>query len=224
MGNAYCFDELTAGQAVRLEQERRAARAARLARGSSSGSSLFNTRTIGAQLRRLLPVPDVIQRTDYTCGPACLRATLEMYGLGSPDEMAIAKIAKTTSADGTTPENLAEAARYYGLEAQVRQGMSIADLSQYVHAGVAVIVDYQAWRDAPSNTPWATHWGDGHYSVVMDVDRTFVTLQDPWIIGRCEKIPHHEFLERWHGGENVPEERFMNGGVVVRPPRGFRRP
>ena len=58
----------------------------------------------------MLSLPDVMQATDYTCGPASVLSYVTYY---QPDnevrELEIAKMAKTDEDYGTSPYDLADA-------------------------------------------------------------------------------------------------------------------
>ena len=199
-GRVFQFGQLRTTQVVRLE------------RAARTSADLYIT-----DGPRLLPVPDLMQRKEFTCGPSALRAVLALYGR-HVSEAHLARAARTSAATGTEPEDLARAAGLFGLQARVRSGMTLLDLKHSVLLGVAVIVNYQAWREPEACTPWQRSWGSGHYAVVVGVDRSYVYLQDPWILGRPDRIRRDEFLTRWHGGEDREGRRFMTGGVVVQPP------
>jgi predicted double-glycine peptidase len=168
----------------------------------------------------VLAIPDVMQRRDYTCGPASLRAVLGFHGRKDVDEEELARRAGTNGATGTDPFALARAAEASGLVARVCLGMRVADLRRHVEEGTAVIVNYQA---PPTSVPpagsWATHWGDGHFGVVAGVDEETIAIADPWILGGPDRIPIREFVDRWHGGEDRDGHRFVRGGIVLWPAR-----
>ncbi len=166
-------------------------------------------------------MPDVLQVEDYTCGPASLRAVLAAFRMPTVAELRIAQLAKTTPEAGTKIHDLADAATAIGLEADVRSHMTVDDLKVALSSGALVVVDYQAWREDTSK-PWRDHWGDGHYAVVVGVTDSDVILEDPWMLGAVDRMPRDEFVDRWHGDENKPGKRLMQGGLVLRPPEALQ--
>jgi predicted double-glycine peptidase len=68
----------------------------------------------------LLSVPDVMQATDYTCGPSSLSAVLGYYQYYDWRESELAARAKTTEEFGTSPENLLSAIQQLGLTASMQ--------------------------------------------------------------------------------------------------------
>lgn len=54
-------------------------------------------------------VPDVMQATDYTCGPSSATAILNYYGIDDYREMDLAELAETSSDFGTDPYVMSKA-------------------------------------------------------------------------------------------------------------------
>jgi predicted double-glycine peptidase len=164
---------------------------------------------------RLLEMPDVLQETDYTCGPATMRAVLAFLQRRQVSEKQLARLMKTNSDVGTDPYDLCNAARQLGLWAETREQMGIDDLDDCVREGVAVIVLFQAWKDPQRPEAYQEDWADGHYSAVIGVDRDNVYLEDPWVLGRIETIPRDEFMQRWHGTRNDDAAVYQLGVLVA---------
>lgn len=181
---------------------------ARLARPGQSGQRF-------ARLpRRELPVPHIRQTTDYTCGPASLLAVLRYFGKAPhAGEMSLAAEVGTTSADGSEPSAMARVARRHGLAAELRTGVTLGELARQTRLGRPVIVLFQAWSDAPSSADYARTFDNGHFAVVIGVDRHNVYLQDPWIKGARGVVSRAEFARRWHGMEG--SERLHRPAIVV---------
>jgi predicted double-glycine peptidase len=146
-------------------------------------------------LNLLKGVPDVRQPTNYSCGPTCLQAVLNYYGIDT--RMDVLMNMTNCTLNGTTPENIALAARQFGLNAEVKEGLTLQDLKNYNQQVIAVIIDCQAWTDN-KNTTWAKDKLDGHYMVLIGIDNENVYFEDPSILGSRGYIPSQEFLERWH--------------------------
>jgi predicted double-glycine peptidase len=174
----------------------------------------------GQRIRRL-NLPNVRQANGYTCGAAALQAVLRYFGKGGDlGEEELAARLGTTSENGTSPAAILRVAREHGLIATMREHMTIADLEDYVARGVPVIVDYQAWAEQP-NHDYTNDWENGHYSVVVGVDRRNVYLEDPSILGARGRIPRAEFEARWHDQE-TPSERYHRMGIALESPDPHR--
>lgn len=173
-------------------------------------------------------VPDVTQKTDYSCGPAALTAVLAYYGIALT-EAEVVREAGVNPEVGAEMEDLAAVAARRGLDARVCQGLGLADLARELRAGRPVIVLNQSWRDDPA-VPWGRDWDDGHYLVVIGLDAEQVYVEDPHpeLRGKRGFIPRAEFVERWHGwtfdqrqawgqGLLIGGKRPVPGGPVLGP-------
>ena len=113
----------------------------------------------------MLPVVSFRQSSGF-CGPAALRMVLLFYGIDK-SETALAKRCRSKRSIGTSARYIAAAARSFGLQAFVKDFADISDLEDWVEK---------------RNTPVIVSWfstDDGHYSVVVGVDKENIYLQDP---------------------------------------------
>jgi predicted double-glycine peptidase len=157
-------------------------------------------------------VPPVVQETDYTCGPACLRAVLRHFGI-TRAESTLARELNCTPADGTLPRDIIRVAREYGFTALSFEKMGQRRLSKAVKAGHPVIIAIQAWADR-SRPNYATTDDNGHYVVVVGADRKGVRILDP-VPGTEMNMSWKTLRQRWHDqdGEDEPYEQL---GVVIK--------
>jgi predicted double-glycine peptidase len=130
--------------------------------------------------RSLLPVPLVSQAWPWTCGGASLMATLLYFGVFDGPESRLDEEMGATPDNGTRVVNIVAEARRFGLTADARTGLALADLERELSHGVVVIVALQAWPTSPV-ADWRTHWEDGHYVVVVGLDSDRVYVMDPSI-------------------------------------------
>lgn len=164
-------------------------------------------------------VPDVRQGTEYSCGAAALQAVLSCWGrdIGEED---LVKLLNTDPKSGTYPEDIIRVAREMGLDAQMRENLTLEEVNASVNAGIPVIVDCQSWRSpASGNLTWADDYGDGHWMVVLGMDGKNVYLEDPYILGSRGFIPRLEFEERWHnprGWGDSDTVKQIHLGIFVR--------
>jgi hypothetical protein len=145
----------------------------------------------------LLKLPNLRQATNYSCGACALQSVLIYYGKYEDSELELAKELNTSPEWGTEPEDIVRVAKHYGLEAEIKTGLTIDDLDFCVNSQrIPVIIAYQAWSE--SALSWEVLWEDGHYSIVVGLDKHNVYLEDPSLAGSIGYIPIAEFLERWH--------------------------
>ena len=128
----------------------------------------------------MLPVQPFRQTPTY-CGPACLKMVLAYYGVHKTEK----ELARLCSTDrsGTRPEHLVRGAHKLGFHAVLKEHATLADIKTYLSRKIPVIVD---WFSAD----------EGHYSVVIGMDRTHIYLQDPEL-GKQRSIDLQTFQRIW---------------------------
>jgi predicted double-glycine peptidase len=164
-------------------------------------------------------VPDVRQSTDYTCGAAALQAVLAYWGKEEREDRLTARL-HGDSELGIHPLDILRVAREFGLSADLREGLDLADLEAALAAGTTVIVDLQAWR-GPTDLPWAETWEDGHYMVLLGMDGENLYFEDPSLLGSRGTIPRSEFVDRWHDYEGDPpldptDRKYVHMALFIR--------
>ena len=166
----------------------------------------------------LIPVPPVRQSREYTCGPASLQSVLAYYGKSFLAEGPLARKSRANYQFGTEETDLKRVARQSGLKVSARHDMTLKELRRTVQRGIPVIVGYQAWTGKRGKVDWRKVDNDGHYSVVIGMDRQKVWLMDPYMdLGKRGYIPIKEFMERWHWhARGKPARHF---GMVLRSDR-----
>lgn len=183
-----------------------------------SAASIVLSACAGSQTRELA-VPDVRQATDYTCSASALQAVLAYYGIAMREDV-LARELGATPADGAPPEAIVRVAVAHGLRATKREHMTIDDLAAEIARGHPVIVELQAWSDAP-RTSWTDDWDDGHYAIAIAVEGDRVVFEDPSVQGSRAVLSRRELEERWHdidaGYRNV-RAGIVFGGNPAAPP------
>jgi len=116
------------------------------------------------------------------CGPACLKMIFSYYGV-EKSEKELARISKCSRKMGVNAKGLLSAARLLGFKGAVRDYSSFEEIESYLKKNVPVIV---AWFSTDEK----------HYSVVVDIDREYIYLQDPEI-GRVRKLELGIFKKTW---------------------------
>ena len=162
-------------------------------------------------------VPLVKQKTDYSCGPAALLAVLRYFGAdaGASEKDLYGELG-TTSKWGTSPEPMADAASWRGLDASYEVGFSLDNLRSVLGAGGVAIVGIQAWPDSEDEVDvvWDAETGEGHYVVAIGVDAENVYCMDPSLEGAYGYMPVDEFASRWHDVEANGEFEYHPAIVV----------
>ncbi|MGZ3699302.1 MAG: C39 family peptidase [Bdellovibrionota bacterium] len=152
--------------------------------------------------RNALPVPIIAQATSWSCGPAALLGVLYYWNVYDGTEKKLYAMMDTNHKDGTEPGKIAEVAQKFGLQAEFRHELTIADLKNALAEGTTPILDIQAWRSEKSTKPWRDNWDDGHYVVLVGLDRQFAYFMDPSAHAGYGFIPIPELLDRWHDYED----------------------
>ncbi|HXX66296.1 MAG TPA: cysteine peptidase family C39 domain-containing protein [Polyangiaceae bacterium] len=168
-----------------------------------------------------LAVPDVRQSTGYTCGAAALQAVLAYYGISSREDRLSAQMGATPS-DGIAPQAIVRTARAHGLAAELRENMTVEELALEVRERRPVIVELQAWADPP-RTHWESDWDDGHYAILVGIEKDELVFEDPSVLGSRAQLSRQEFEARWHDIDFG--QRHIHAGILFRgrapaPPAG----
>jgi len=126
------------------------------------------------------------------CGPAVLKMVLEFYGIRKA-EAELAKIAGTTKKTGTEISQLRKAFEFFGLQTKIKTSSTYANIEKYLRRNIPVIV---GWYTRGKKEDPDTVTADGHYSIVVGLDKGFIYLQDPEI-GKIRKLKKEDFLMVW---------------------------
>ncbi len=143
--------------------------------------------------KNLLPVKP-FQETLHRgyCGPASLKMVLEYWGINKSEE----EVATTCNRDpelGTDDASLKKAAESYGLKVVVENNASFDSIHCWLDRRVPVIVNWFTRGRSDYNDQEVP---DGHYSVVVGLDDTYIYLQDPEI-GGLRKLEREDFMRVW---------------------------
>ncbi len=128
------------------------------------------------------------RQTPGLCGPASLKMVMDYYGVSIP-EAEIARAAGATREKGTSIKGLIKAAHHFGFKTFSKENSSLNDLKYFVRRGIPVIVDW-------------FYVDEGHYSVVVDINKRNIVLMDPslrklLIYVRRRKLLTEDFLRIW---------------------------
>ena len=167
------------------------------------------------------------QVTEYSCGACALQAVMSYWGK-DVDERELMKVLQTTSEEGTYPENIVRGAQALGFEAEGRDHLSLEEVEQFTAGGAPMIGLVQAWRgEKGTDKSAAEEWDNGHYIVVLGVDKDYVYYQDPYARMSKAFMPRDTFVDHWHqvmGGDLKKNPKLMQLGIFVRGKNAAPRP
>lgn len=139
-------------------------------------------------------LPEVQQRTHFSCGAAVVHSICAYYGLGLPSHYDYFPYLETDENYGTSPDKIVCYLRDVGISCKVIYDMGIKQLCSEVQKGKPIIVALQAYGN-PKNY---RNNGSGHYVVAIGYDKKNIFFEDPWMNCLRGYIPKSEFLTRWH--------------------------
>ena len=145
-------------------------------------------------------------RPEYSCGASALQTVLSYWGSNN-DEVDLMRLLNTNSDVGTYPEDIARGAISLGFKATAKERLTLDDVERFTAKGNPVIALAQVWRSHKNSaTPVADEWDNGHYVVVLGVDKDYVYFQDPYVRMSKAFVPRKSFEEHWHhamGGRDL---------------------
>lgn len=167
----------------------------------------------------MLEIEPYKQSAPGYCGPACLKMVLQYFGIEKSEEE-LSELAECNPRRGTSGERLLEAAQFYGLEGIIKDNATLGDLREIVsEKKVPLIVDWFSYQ-------LDRHYSvikdnvDGHYSIVVDVDVSYVHIIDP-SFGELHSIRRGTFRRLWFDfpGDYLkrPEEIILRRMIVLFP-------
>jgi predicted double-glycine peptidase len=172
-----------------------------------------------------IPLPDIQQPDEYSCGAASLMSICSYYGVGPKKVEEFEKQLHADPKEGIYYKNIARYAGKLGLQAEIEAPMSIKRLKQYIDQGKPVICSLQAYSDDPS--PDYTKNGDGHYVVAIGYDKedNFYFMDPSANYERVRANPRYACLTRqelelrWHEDEGMKGEQevYRQLGIAVFP-------
>jgi len=132
-------------------------------------------------MTRLLNVKPFRQSSGH-CGAACLKIVLEYYGIHK-SERELIRLVGSTTAHGVTTESMALAIRKYKMQTIIKDNTTLKQIASLLKKQIPVIVD---WFSVD----------DGHYSVVVGLDRENIYMQDPEL-GHLRTMKCKTFMTVW---------------------------
>ena len=139
-----------------------------------------------------------IKQTRGYCGPASLKIIMDYYGVDkSQNEWA--RLTKTSRIKGCLEENIVNISKKLGFKAFVKKNSSIREIRKLVNNDTPIIVD------------WYSPEEEGHYSVVVGINKGDIIIADPHF-GKIVKHKLEWFGERWF---DVVNNKKINREIIV---------
>ena len=126
------------------------------------------------------------------CGPASLKMVMAYFGVEKSEEEVAEKCGRVPEL-GTDDESLKKAAEGYGFTVQIQNEASFEDIQRWLDKKVPVIVN---WFTRGRSDYGDSQVPDGHYSVVVGLDKANIYLQDPEI-GKMRTLDRDDFMRVW---------------------------
>jgi len=159
------------------------------------------------------------QSTEYSCGASALQSVLSYWGKDL-DEQDLMTLLHTTPETGTYPDDIVRVALLLGFKAEVKENLTLEDIEQATEQGVPVIVLGQAWRSRQDSAASVVEdWANGHYFIVLAVDKDYVYFEDPYVRMGKGFMPRETFEQHWHqvmGGNLEKAPKLIHLGILIR--------
>src|SRR5262245_33513250 len=166
------------------------------------------------------------QSTEYSCGASALQAVLSYWGRDVA-EAELIELMHTNPEVGTYPEDIVRGARSLGFDAELKEGLTLDEVERRTAGGDPMIALGQVWRSQKGQaSSVADEWDNGHYIVVLGVDKDYVYFQDPYVRMSKAFVPRRSFEEHWHqamGGDRVNNPELIHLGIFVRGQRPAKK-
>mgnify|MGYP001562672639 CR=1 FL=1 len=146
------------------------------------------------------------------CGPATMKMLLDYFGV-KKSEKELARLMKHSPKRGTDEKDARRVAKKFGFKILIKNNSSFAEIKKWLDRGVPVIVDWFA--RGRNDYPYLTV-AEGHYAIVVGLDKEYIYLQDPEIGALC-KYKKEDFLKVWFDfhGEYISPKKLYTRQIIV---------
>jgi len=145
------------------------------------------------------------QRVIDWCGPACMADAAKKLGKETSQEE-LASVMHTIHPDGTSHDGMIDGALALGVNFRASQQSSLKRLNEEIRQGRQVIINFMDGSD---------YQNDGHYSILAEVKKKLVLLNDPQGEGYLRVMNRREFERKWFDFEG--EKRVQRWALVLWP-------
>ena len=148
----------------------------------------------------VLPVGTYRESAPGRCGPASLKIYMDF--LRWPvQESYIAKKCKMRASDGTSPEDMINAARALNFQAYEKQNYSVSEVTDLIKNGFPIIANHQSEPTL----------GEGHYAVIIGYGKDDFIISDPSEDDGYIITPIEEFMAKWY----ELEDKTYRQGIIL---------
>jgi len=172
-------------------------------------------------VHEFIPVNNVVQQENYTCGSSCFKSIAEMYGISLTHKQS-EELCNATKGKGAKPEDIVEAAKTIGLDAVILQKVSIDILISEINKSNPVICDIQAWGDKDEYDDKCSR-KDGHYVIATGYGDGLILFEDPSVKSGRAVLTVKDFITRWYdeewGGKKVERLIIVFTSILPKKPR-----
>lgn len=153
---------------------------------------------------KVLNIPIVEQKADYTCGAAVVRSILQSFKMDVSEDK-LAKLLDVSTEDGIANTNIVNFLNYI-VFSDSKANLTIEQLKENLDKGHPVIIALQAYSKNDKD-----HWGYGHYSIAIGYDNKNIYFMDPGDKA-YSYLPTKEFSDRWHF---LDGKELVHFGIIV---------
>lgn len=157
-----------------------------------------------------VPVPNVQQTTNFSCGAAATQSVCCYFGVGPDEQDEYMQKLKAVPDGGTAPADIVKFCKDHGLTAKAVENMTTDSLVAEIEKGRPVICAMQAYGTKKDYKNWTS----GHYVVAIGYDKKNIYFEDPMSTGRRAFLSIEEFAERWYDYDKHGKE-YHHLGIVV---------
>lgn len=166
------------------------------------GSGAFKKSAQKKQKNGLLYIKPFRQSPDF-CGPASLKMILSYFDV-EESEKKLAELSGHKKSTGVEAKGLLSAAKSLGFEGVIKDNCTFEDIRFYIKKKkIPIIID---WFDS----------SDGHYSVVIGIDKENIYLLDP-SLGTQRALKLETFKRIWFDfpGELISKENLIPHRIIA---------
>jgi ABC-type bacteriocin/lantibiotic exporter with double-glycine peptidase domain len=142
----------------------------------------------------MLKLPYFKQKTDYTCGPACVRMILANFKIKKPEHI-LSKELKTSKKRGTLTKELISLFKKYNFQAISHKNSSLGEIKNLLSQNYLIILLHYI----PSEKL-------DHYSIAKKITNTHIFLLDPYL-GKNHSYKLKEYSKIWHSDPRFEKKK-----------------
>jgi predicted double-glycine peptidase len=167
----------------------------------------------------LIDFVDLRQIYNFDCGVTALQQVLIYYGIEKREDELIKMLdIKKLSIEehGTEMSKIVEVAKYFGLDAEILQNLTINKIKKLIDEKIPPIILLQAWRDySEDNLDWEKDYKNGHYVIAIGYNDNCIFFEDPASVYRTY-LTFEEFEKRWHDLDDNNKTKINHAAIIIR--------